>query len=590
MDNVEPSVLDNLCVIENPHDTKIKELADLDYIAYGQARKQAAEELEVPVTLLDKAVNELRGGNTNSGEGSIADELVNIVKGNSELFTTEDGAYFATFDAEDHKETWNLDSQGFREWVAYKYYRMTGKSPGDSSIATALNTLRGIAKFDGEVHKVWFRCAVYEDGYIIDLCNNEWQAVCVTQQGWKVMSHPPVRFFRTKATGALPVPDGKGDFNRLWKYANIKLEDQTFVTAWMLDAMRPDSPFPVLELGGFQGHAKSSSQKAIRRLIDPNQQELRVDPKSLEDMLVSARNNWLVSYNNLSHLPASRQDALCSISTGGGVGTRKFYTNADEEVYEIKRPVVMNGIKTLATAPDLVDRTVRVELPKLGRYIKEAELWAGFDKDHQAIFTGLLDLFVEVLKRLPDVKIEKAPRMSDFAYLGEALHIALSQEQSFMAVYSEKRRLAADKSLEGSSVAQAVQTFIEGRNRWTGTVKALYEQLSVSAPQQGAWPKSPRGLGDSLRTIAPAMAMMGCTIEFDSTRHNDGYHIILGYVSPGMEGRPHSQRSQHSRLCKESSPRGSCERREHREGDNLPLVDGDISTEEAETVPWVAEV
>jgi hypothetical protein len=526
----------------NAVQAKLDELAQLDAISYGQARKAAAAELRIPVTILDKAVKQAQPDNGN-GEGSTADELVNIVNGCATLFVAEEGDGFATFDAGDHKETWGIDSEGFREWLGYKYFQQTGRAPGDSSLTTALNTLRGIAKHEGDELKVWLRCAPHQDGYLIDLCDEQWRAVYITPHGWQVLDQSPVIFTRTKNMSALPVPGDVRDFSKLWNYANVSKEDRPFVAAWMVDACRPDTPYPPLELGGFYGHAKSSTQKAIRRVIDPSRVDLRVEPKTTEDLLVAARNNHIVSLNNISHLSPARQDALCSISTGGGVGGRKFYTNSEESLFEIKRAVMINGIKTLATAPDLVDRTVRVELPKLVAYRKESEMWAEYEKDHGVIFGGFLDLFARTLSILPSVEIRRPPRMADFAYLGEALFEAHKIAGGFTNVYAAKRQLAADKALEGSPVAQTIRAFIDARITWSGTMGDLYDQLSVLHTSPSAWPKSPRGLGDQLRVIAPAMAMLGFRIEFDPIRKNDGYHVLLGHVPTSAGNSTRSQRS-----------------------------------------------
>jgi len=47
-----------------------------------------------------------------------------------------------------------------------------------------------------------------------------------------------------------------------------------------------------------------------------------------------------------------QQDALCTLSTGGGYASRQLYTNSDEHVMETKRPVMINGINAIATQPD----------------------------------------------------------------------------------------------------------------------------------------------------------------------------------------------------------------------------------------------
>ena len=56
----------------------------------------------------------------------------------------------------------------------------------------------------------------------------------------------------------------------------------------------------------------------------------------------------VVSYENLSGLSAEEQDAMCTIATGGGFATRRFYTNGEEHVLQTKRPVMLNSITASA--------------------------------------------------------------------------------------------------------------------------------------------------------------------------------------------------------------------------------------------------
>ncbi|MFX7358995.1 hypothetical protein ABTJ04_19455, partial [Acinetobacter baumannii] len=68
---------------------------------------------------------------------------------------------------------------------------------------------------------------------------------------------------------------------------------------------------------------------------------------------------------NLSSLTPEQQDALCTLSTGGGFASRQFYTNGEEHVLECKRPVMMNGIAVVAPRPDLIDRVIHIDLPRI---------------------------------------------------------------------------------------------------------------------------------------------------------------------------------------------------------------------------------
>ncbi|WP_222423797.1 hypothetical protein, partial [Lysobacter antibioticus] len=332
----------------------------------------------------------------------------------------------------------------------------------------------------------------------------------------------PVLFIRTPAMRALPIPnphlwDGR-DLDRLWDHINISAEDRLLVLTWLLDCLRPETPFPALELVGEQGSAKSTTQSMLRDLIDPNKVPLRGRPKTVEDIFVAAANNWLVSYENLSSLTAEQQDALCTLATGGGFAARQLFTNGEEHVLQTKRPVVMNGISVIATRPDLIDRVVHLDVPVIPatRRKDDAQARTAWEQDRAAVFTGLLDLFALVVQYLPSIELPSKQRMADFERLGEAVARGLGLlPGTFQARYSELVHAGIDRALDGNPVALALDKLLRRETLpWVGTAGSLYEQLGpLCSPDRSTWPRSPKGLSDQLRRIAPAYRAKGIQIE-----------------------------------------------------------------------------
>lgn len=62
--------------------------------------------------------------------------------------------------------------------------------------------------------------------------------------------------------------------------------------------------------------------------MDPNISPIRSLQHEERDLMVSAKGNWLLVYDNLSGLSNSLSDALCWVSTGGGLSVRELYTDA----------------------------------------------------------------------------------------------------------------------------------------------------------------------------------------------------------------------------------------------------------------------
>jgi hypothetical protein len=325
---------------------------------------------------------------------------------------------------------------------------------------------------------------------------------------------------------------GEGNLAALWQMANIPEADRLMVVAWLLECLRPETPFVVLELSGEQGSAKSSTQNALRDLIDPNKSNLRTAPKHKDDVFISAKNSHMVSFENLSHLSADYQDALCSLATGAGYATRTLYTNTDETTIELKKPIVLNGISIVVTAQDLLDRTLHIDLPMLQSVSTEADLADYWAANHAAAFTGLLDAFSSALAHIDRVDLsgEQLPRMADFTILGEAVYMAHGQPpKAFLHDYRERRKEGVNRTLESSPVAVAMLALLDRRPQgFVGTVKGLLQELEALSDEYSPhWPKSAKGLGDAIQRLKPAFRQIGILLEKDSKPSRDGVRCTL---------------------------------------------------------------
>jgi hypothetical protein len=285
------------------------------------------------------------------------------------------------------------------------------------------------------------------------------------------------------------------------------------VLAWLLESLRDDTPHVVLELVGEQGSAKSSTQRFLRRLIDPNQADLRSAPKSVEDVWIAAFNSHMVSLENLSHLSAQYQDALCVLATGGGYSARTLFTNSEETILELRKPIVLNGISVVVTAQDLLDRCVHIDLPSIEFREMAGDIDARFEAAQPGLLGALLELFAKVLATLPSVKInpKDRPRMADFAALGEALSRVMGwAEGAFLDRHAAMRRESILTTIDGSPVGAALLAFLEcNPGGFEGSMSDLLARLETHRPTHEFWPRSSKGLGDALRRLSPALRLIG---------------------------------------------------------------------------------
>jgi hypothetical protein len=469
-----------------------------------------------------------------------ADVLIELAS-SVELFHDRDDVGYARFDVNDHKENWPIRSKGFKRWLARGFYESTQSAPSSEAMQAALGVLEARAQFDAPEHEVHVRVAGHDRCIYIDLADRDWRAMEIDEDGWRMIDTPPVYFRRSSGMKPLPEPVAGGSLNDdLKPLLNVQTDDEFVLNvAWLLAALRPSGPYPVVALTGEQGSAKSMRANFLRALVDPNSVPLRALPRSEHDLYIAARNSHVLAYDNASGLSDWLSDAFCRLATGGGFSTRELYTDQDEVLFGSKRPIILNGIDDIATQPDLADRSIVQILAAISdeRRKLETELWADFERKRPRILGALLDVVSQGLKALPDVVLDRKPRMADFAVWVTACEGAIWKKGTFMAAYTGNIREAVETVLENDQVAAVLRTYIDKTSDgFTGIAADLLIALNkvASETQQKAkgWPKSPAAFGKILRRIAPPLRKIGIGVTFPE-RENSKRGIIVAPVKVG---------------------------------------------------------
>ncbi|MGI8446060.1 MAG: hypothetical protein ACR2MP_02515 [Streptosporangiaceae bacterium] len=175
-------------------------------------------------------------------------------------------------------------SSGLRTQLAKVYADQCGGGvPSSSALTDALTVLTGRAE-TAEPEPVALRVARYGDGIVLDLGTANGRCVLIRPGGWRAESRSPVLFRRTRLTAPLPDPFKAGDLSKLRGLINVEDDGWQVIVGWLLAALMPDVPSPILALFGLQGTAKSAGTRMLIKLIDPSPAPTRTAPK---DMLVS---------------------------------------------------------------------------------------------------------------------------------------------------------------------------------------------------------------------------------------------------------------------------------------------------------------
>ena len=447
---------------------------------------------------------------------SQATRLVDLaLAAGAELWHSPAGDTHVTLPADGHREHHRLSTGAVRDWLARRHHAETGGAPGSQAIADALTVLSGMARYNGAEHPTAVRVGGgRESAVYLDLGDPSRRAVEITPAGWRVVADPPVRFVRSRGMLALPEPIRGGSIDAFREFVHVASEgDYRLLVGWLLGALRPAGPFPLLSLVGEQGAGKSMAARLVRRLIDPHVAELRAEPRTIDDIMIAAVRSRVVALDNLSHLAPWLSDALCRVSTGGALTKRELYSNDDEIIIEAVRPTIVTSIADIVTRGDLLDRAIAVTLPVLpeGDRLPEAELWRRYDAEAPGILGALLDGVVSALAREQTIVIDALPRMADWALWVTSAEPGLGwPEQSILSAYRTMRGTAIEATLDGDPLAVALR----GLTRpWEGTAAELLARVTPAARAPRGWPESPRAMSTALRRLAPGLRRVGIEVS-----------------------------------------------------------------------------
>jgi hypothetical protein len=469
----------------------------------------------------------VNGGGDSTRELPQNAALVDYADRNAELFHAPDGQAYGTVEVAEHNETYPVESTSFKDWLVMQFFRDRSKAPSSGALTDALNTIRAKATFDGEEMPVYVRVAQHGGDVYIDLANDAWEAIQVTPLGWQVISDPPVKFIRSKNSASLPYPVLGGSVEELKRFLNVDEQHYRLVVGWLIGAFNPQGPYPVLEAIGWQGTSKSTLTRLLVSVSDPAVVPLRALPSNERDLAIAASRSWTLSFDNVSYIRSEISDAMCRLSTGGGFGTRKLYSDDEEMIFDAKRPQIVNGINPVVFRGDLQERSLQVLLHPIppDERRQEREFWKEFEEARPRIFGALLDVVSCALRKRDEVRLEESPRMADFAAWVTAAEEVLGWEPGdFMRAYEGNRREASEALLENDPVATAIRELLDRcpGGEWSGTSEKLLEKLNWRATEEimrtKAWPKAPNHLSRHLNRIAPALREAG--IEY--LQHEEG--------------------------------------------------------------------
>jgi hypothetical protein len=432
-----------------------------------------------------------------------------------ELFHTRAKEAYATVVVDRRRETLPIDSPAFKRWLGWLVHQ-TGDIASGSAISDVKAALESRAIYDGAEHEVHIRVAGSLDAKIyIDLGDSTGKAIEVRPDGWTVVDEPPVKFRRPGSLMPLPVPVPGGTVDDLRLFLNVPDERWPLLIAWAVVALMPSAGFPVLVLHGEHGTAKSTTAKLIRSLVDPARPELRGEPDNVNNLMLAARNSWVLAFDNLSKISQQYSDAFSRIATGGGHAVREHYSNYDEALFDACRPIIITGIDAVPTRGDLLSRTLLVQLQRIPTTSRQTEsaLWTSFEQMRPRILGALLDGVAAALANRKTTELDELPRMAEFMELATAAESGIGLAPgAVQAADARNRGDATLVELDSSALWPAIEKAADGIPREALELLRHVEALAPEAATKKGWPQQANTFSRNLTRLQPALSDIGIEV------------------------------------------------------------------------------
>lgn len=413
-----------------------------------------------------------------------------------------------------------LSTREFKHWLSSYCYKKFGSAPSTVTTGNVVQALCGSAVYQNEMIQLAVRFVLKDGVYWYDLGD---KAVRVDKNGWSIESQPPILFKRYAHQMPQVMPIRGGKISKLEDFINIDNKTELMLfTVFTVSAYLPDFPHPLLVLSGPQGAGKSTPMRLLKELIDPSVIKGVPAPKDEAAFAQFANHHAFMFFDNLSGMKPWFSDALARASTGDGFNKRALFTDDDDVVYTIQRPIALNGISQVITKADLLDRSILLGLKRIdpNSRLSEDEFWKTFNQYRPRLLSAMFDVISGALKIIDNVELDWHPRMADFARWGYAISEVIGiGGDNFVEAYKSNIEKQDEEAIEANPVAQALISFMEDPEEWEGTASELLRELNRHVGMDSGlkdsfnWPKDPQWLTKRLNDVEPNLMSRGITLK-----------------------------------------------------------------------------
>lgn len=436
-----------------------------------------------------------------------------------DAYKAKDGSEYAEIIRKNEVKTFFLGSEDFKMEIKSTYYEERRTSMKEGELNELMEYLHIKAYRNRLDYDLEIRVAEVDGGICYNLDADTSTSIFLSkgkcEEVWT-----PNRVFKPIPTFQNQVyPNLKADIKKLptliGEYFNLKSEeDIKLLTVYIVACFGGLSiDIPMLICFGEKGSSKSTFQKKLKRIIDPEKMESISIPKSSEDLKLRLNNSYLLILDNLSSISKSNSDLFATAISGTTTTKRKLYTDTQEVVLNLHSIIAINGIDIVAKEADLLDRSIMFQLDRIdgSRIRTEKEIWNEFNKVLPDILGASLNAMAKASNDKREVKLKKMVRLAD--WMERAVKVARVfgwEDESMAEIILGNRKKVDSIALKDNVVVSCLLEVMEEVEEYEDSVSNLFNDIIYAAKRNSIHmsllPKAPNGLSKKLNEVRSNLA------------------------------------------------------------------------------------
>lgn len=433
------------------------------------------------------------------------------------------------------KKMIKVNGAEFKRHIRLKAHDYTeGSLISADTVSQLVNQLDAVAHNSGKPVKLANRIAWEGQDIVYDMTDDHWSSIRVNGNGWKVDESCPPLFKREEHQSPQVSPIRGGKLKSFFDLFSFTEEQELLLSVWLVYTLIPEVPKVILYVQAEKGSGKTDFTRTLRRLIDPSALSSLKEPNNEDRLVNQLYHHYIPLFYNINFMPHWFIRLCCMTATGESDERRRLFTDDGAFILSFTHPIILNAINRLAIEyPDFQDRTMLLKLARINEEdrIESAEYWAKFESMRSDVFGAMLDALSSAMNIKPTVKLEKKPRMADFATWGCAIAEALGYSQEdFLTAYYKNMESANEEMIYDHPVAHVMYEFMSDKSVWSGRASDLFEELKDVATdlnldqKDRIWPKSGSALSKRLNEIKSNLSDVGIEVELP---HQSGGKRIM---------------------------------------------------------------